>query len=214
MAHAHAVDHLAVVQADPTTELVAVYDRDPSNVAAHGELPTSRSPSWAMSNADVAVVASTTAEHVELVSMATGAGLAVFVEKPLATSAAAAAVLAALVDAAGVPFATGMFLRCLPALIRVRTLLADGSLGQLSAAHARDSPTRACTTKHSPAPRPGCTTLTRARLVDSPISDPGARQQRAPVPGSIESRAGRSRPRRGALSLRGISVQKGAPDLR
>jgi len=137
MAHPHAADHLVVVRADPTTELVAVYDRDPSNVAAHGELPTSRSPSWAMSNADVAVVASTTAEHVELVSMATGAGLAVFVEKPLATNAAAAAVLAALVDAAGVPFATGMFLRCLPALIRVRTLLADGSLGQLSAAHAR-----------------------------------------------------------------------------
>lgn len=137
VAHIHAADHLAVLRADPTAELVAVYDRDPSNVARHGELPTSRSPSWAMSNADVAVVASTTAEHVDLVSMATGAGLAVFVEKPLATSAVATAALAALVDAAGVPFATGMFLRCLPALIKVRDILAYSGLGQLSAAHAR-----------------------------------------------------------------------------
>lgn len=137
VAHVHAADHLAVLAADPGAELVAVYDRDPSNLIAHGELPTSRTAGWAMSGADVAVVASTTAEHVELVSMATGADLAVFVEKPLATSAATTAELAAIVDAADVPFATGMFLRCLPALGKVRTLLADRALGQLSAAHAR-----------------------------------------------------------------------------
>lgn len=137
VAHVHAADHLAVLAADPAAEVVAVYDRDPANLTAHGWMPTSRTPGWAMSNADVAVVASTTAEHLELVSMATGAGLAVFVEKPLATSAAATAELVELVDAAEVPFATGMFLRCLPALGKVRALLAAEGLGQLSAVHAR-----------------------------------------------------------------------------
>lgn len=137
VAHVHAADYLAVLAADPAVEVVAVYDRDPSFVAAHGELPTSRSPGWAMSNADIAVIASTTAEHDDLVSMATGAGLAVFVEKPLATTAPATAALAEVIDSSGVPFATGMFLRCLPALIKVKALLAAGNLGQLSTAHAR-----------------------------------------------------------------------------
>lgn len=137
VAHAHADDYLAVLAADPAVEVVAVYDRDRASVATHGELPTSRSPSWAMNNADVAVIASTTAEHADLVSMATGAGLAVFVEKPLATSAAATADLAAIIDAAGVPVATAMFLRCAPALKKVKALLAGESLGDLSAAHVR-----------------------------------------------------------------------------
>jgi predicted dehydrogenase len=63
-------------------------------------------------------------------------GIPLFVEKPLGRDAAEARRIAAVIDRAGVPFATGFFLRFLPALREVRDLLRDGRLGEVVSAYA------------------------------------------------------------------------------
>jgi predicted dehydrogenase len=54
----------------------------------------------------------------------------------LGRDAAEARRIAAVIDRAGVPFATGFFLRFLPALREVRDLLRDGRLGEVVSAYA------------------------------------------------------------------------------
>lgn len=112
--HVHAADYSAVITAAPGTHLVT-----------------------SLRTADVAVIASATAAHGGHLRRALAAGVPTLVEKPLASSAAETAELATLIDAAGAPVTTAMFLRCAPALRRVRSLLAGDALGELAGVHAR-----------------------------------------------------------------------------
>jgi predicted dehydrogenase len=112
--HVHAADYLTAIAADPGAQLVT-----------------------SLRTADVAVIASATAAHGGHLRRVVAAGLPALVEKPLASTAAETAELATVIDRAGAPVTTAMFLRCAPALRRVRSLLAADALGELAGVHAR-----------------------------------------------------------------------------
>ncbi|WP_214415048.1 Gfo/Idh/MocA family protein [Sphaerisporangium fuscum] len=136
LAHVHVRDHLAVIEEDPGLHLAAVWDPDAERTRALpremvvGDLRT------AVNRADIVIIDSVTGTHVDLVPVVASAGKPVFVEKPLGRHHEESRHLAAVIEQAGVPFATGYFLRCLPALRRVRDLLRDGRLGRLVRVHA------------------------------------------------------------------------------
>lgn len=138
-AHVHLADYLAVITNDAQADLVAVYEGDPAWRVTVPGAPVASTVSEALRMADVAVVGSTTAERSQLVRLVVAAGCPALVEKPLGVSMAQTAELTSLIDNAIAPVTTAMFLRCAPALRRVRSLLADDALGELTATHARFS---------------------------------------------------------------------------
>jgi UDP-N-acetylglucosamine 3-dehydrogenase len=80
---------------------------------------------------DYAVLACPTSLHEELGTRLAEAGIPTLIEKPLAPAEDAARRLAAAFDGAGVPAAVGYIERFNPALIAMRTRLADGQLGEV-----------------------------------------------------------------------------------
>jgi predicted dehydrogenase len=69
--------------------------------------------------------------HTEVVTAAADAGLAIYCEKPLTTSAAGALELTQLTEARGLPTMIGFNLRWAPAMRYLRQLLASGRLGHV-----------------------------------------------------------------------------------
>jgi predicted dehydrogenase len=135
LAHVHVPDHLDVVEADPDLRLTAVWDGDSLHRTRFPELARD-SVDAALDHADLAIVDTPTADHEAVVAVVADRGIPLFVEKPLGRDAAEARRVAALIDHAVVPFATGFFLRSLPALREVRDLLRDGRLGEVVSAYA------------------------------------------------------------------------------
>ncbi|MEV7401859.1 Gfo/Idh/MocA family oxidoreductase [Streptomyces sp. NPDC091267] len=133
--HAHLPDHLAVIEQDPAAELVALHHEpgSRSDVLLEG-LPFVSTVEQALHRADMAVIASTTAEHARLLAQTAAARVPALVEKPLGTTAAATTALTPLLGAG--PTTTAMFLRCAPALRRVREVLTRGELGPVAHVHA------------------------------------------------------------------------------
>lgn len=80
---------------------------------------------------EAVVLATPHSQHVEQIRAAAAAGKHVFVEKPLALTAAHAAEAYDTCARAGVLLAVGQNRRFLPAIARIRELLADGSLGRI-----------------------------------------------------------------------------------
>lgn len=137
LAHVHVRDHLAVIEEDPWLRLAAAWDPDLERSWPLPPQVIARDPQTAVSRADVVVIDSVTSAHAQLVPVAASAGKPVFVEKPLGRDYGEAQHLATLIEQAGVPFVTGFFLRCLPALRRARELLWEGRLGRLVSVHAQ-----------------------------------------------------------------------------
>ncbi|MER7775508.1 Gfo/Idh/MocA family oxidoreductase [Streptomyces sp. NPDC096191] len=135
--HVHLRDHLAVIAQDPEAELVAFHAGAPVSGAIPAAARPSPSAGRALDHADAAVIASTTAEHQRLLELTASAGVPTLVEKPLGTTACATGRLTPLLTTTPVPSTTAMFLRCAPALRRVRTLLAQDALGPIAHVHAR-----------------------------------------------------------------------------
>ncbi|MEV6910144.1 Gfo/Idh/MocA family oxidoreductase [Amycolatopsis sp. NPDC051071] len=127
-AHVHLPEHLAVLTGDEETELAGVHDPGSPDGPSVAEI---------LSGADAVLVGATNAERPGLVREALARGLPTLAEKPLAGTAAEVTELAALIGRGPAPVTTAMFLRCVPALRRVRRLIADGALGTLFSAHTR-----------------------------------------------------------------------------
>ncbi len=80
---------------------------------------------------DAVIVCSETATHLELVEAVAEAKKHVFVEKPLGMGANDAYAMQRAVDAAGVIFQTGHFMRGMPVYRMLKQLIDDGALGTI-----------------------------------------------------------------------------------
>ena len=108
---------------------------DPA-VADAGDFPMAASIDEALACVDAAVVASPSSLHAEQAETALRAGRHTFVEKPLATTAKAAAAVAELASASGLVCGVAMNLRFHPGLLRLRELIRSAALGEVRLARA------------------------------------------------------------------------------
>ena len=117
--------------------LAGLCDADPGHLrAAADAYPAARAyprPEALIRSGDVDAVAIATppGTHHELAAAALGAGLHVFVEKPMTTDLAAARTLADQAGAAGLQLVTGHLLHYHPAFQTLRAMVRDGRLGAL-----------------------------------------------------------------------------------
>jgi predicted dehydrogenase len=81
---------------------------------------------------DAVVLATPHSQHGDQILQAAAAGKHVFVEKPLALDAETAARAYAACRDAGVVLALGHNRRCLPSYLRLKEMIADGALGQIT----------------------------------------------------------------------------------
>ncbi len=114
--------HAANLAADPRAEIVAVTDLDRSraerfsaDVAPSGAAAVLDDAESVIRASDAVYVCTWTSAHPEVVVAAAGAGLAVFCEKPLATSLAESEAMTEAVERAGVTNQVGLILRRSPA---------------------------------------------------------------------------------------------------
>ncbi len=81
---------------------------------------------------DAVVICSETNQHADLVARSCAAGKALFVEKPLGMGAADAAAMADQIEAAGVLFQTGFFMRGNPQLRFLKQQIEEGAFGTIT----------------------------------------------------------------------------------
>ncbi len=81
---------------------------------------------------DAIIVCSETSIHLELVEATAAAGKDVFVEKPLGMGASDAYAMQRAVDAAGVIFQTGHFMRSMPVYRQLKAWIEAGTLGAIT----------------------------------------------------------------------------------
>lgn len=90
-------------------------------------------------NVEAVVLATPHSQHAEQIKAAAAAGKHVFCEKPLALDAKSAASAVAACDTAGVVLAVGYKRRFLPAMAKLRQLVASGALGKILHAEGNTS---------------------------------------------------------------------------
>lgn len=139
-AHIHTADFvrtLAALQAASKVSVVAVWDHDLDRARNAAEAlaapPTTDLAVVLGGSARAAIIGAETNRHLALVPALAKAGLAMFVEKPLAAATADAEALAAAIDRAGVSFHTGHFYREVPAIRAVKAAIEGGMLGVVRA---------------------------------------------------------------------------------
>ena len=122
-------------------ERAGAYDVDPDRLAAFAAASGHRicaSEEEVLDSCDAVYICTWTSEHPRLVAEAAARGLAVFCEKPLATTLAAAEAMAATVVRAGVVNQVGLVLRRSPAFLWARHLVDDPVAGRLMTVVFRD----------------------------------------------------------------------------
>jgi predicted dehydrogenase len=130
---------LHVSRADVTWSAVHDPDRDrAAQFAAASGAAVATSEAEVFDSSDAVYVCTWTAEHPRLVAEAAARGLAVFCEKPLATSLDAARGMAASVRDAGIVNQVGLVLRHSPAFALARDLVADPATGAVMNVVFRD----------------------------------------------------------------------------
>jgi myo-inositol 2-dehydrogenase/D-chiro-inositol 1-dehydrogenase len=118
-----------------------VYDPDPARAEAFARASGSTvcaSEEEVLDSCDAVYICTWTSEHPRLVDAAVERGLAVFCEKPLATSLEGARAMAARVDGAQVPNQVGLILRRSPAFTMLRELAHAPEAGRIMSVIFRD----------------------------------------------------------------------------
>lgn len=124
------VDHQIVAVCDPDAErAAAMAKRFGGDVVGEDEL---------LDRVDAVFITCWTNEHERLVAKAAARGLAIFCEKPLAFTAAAATRMAETAEAAGVTNQVGLVLRTSSAFRTVKHLIEDPRAGRVIAVVFRD----------------------------------------------------------------------------
>jgi predicted dehydrogenase len=134
--------HLEAFAASPAAEVVVLGSRTRSvaeDVAARHGVPrvVHDVDELFACDLDIVSVATPPASHVELTLKALSAGAHVLCDKPTALTGGGAAQILEAAEAARVRHASGYIWRNDPALLRVRSLLADGAIGRVVDVHAR-----------------------------------------------------------------------------
>ena len=122
-------------------ERAGVFDPDPARTEAFAQASGAHacaSEEEVLDTCDAVYVCTWTSEHPRLVDAAVGRGLAVFCEKPLATSLAGARHMQAAVEAAQVPNQVGLILRRSPAFTMLRELAHAPEAGRIMSVVFRD----------------------------------------------------------------------------
>ncbi|MBA2625654.1 MAG: Gfo/Idh/MocA family oxidoreductase [Acidimicrobiia bacterium] len=132
LAAAGLVDAAVVATCDPDRSRAEAFAR-----AHRADLATA-DPAEVLAAVDAVYVCTPTAGHPALVAAAAEAGLAVFCEKPLATTLAGAEAMAAVVAGRDIPAQVGLVLRTSPAYGAVVDLVRSGRLGRPQAVSFRD----------------------------------------------------------------------------
>jgi predicted dehydrogenase len=135
-AHPHVADVLGVVASEPDLRLAAVWDADPSAVPGPVSSVAVSRAETAISRAHAVVIAAPTDQRPALCVQAARAGRPLLVEKPLALTAAEARAVAREIQRSRTPALPALFLRELPALARLRGVLAERVLGRLASVTA------------------------------------------------------------------------------
>jgi predicted dehydrogenase len=136
-AHIHTPGFVKRIQARQDVAVTAVWDHQPERAAKWAaELNAAVAPDLAavLGDADIAaaVVCSETNRHEELVLPLAAAKKHLFVEKPLGFAAADAWRMARAIEAAGVLFQTGYFMRGNPAHLFLRAQIEAGAFGKIT----------------------------------------------------------------------------------
>lgn len=97
-----------------------------------GEIASSPEQIFNDPEVDGVVICSITDKHIDLVPAAARAGKHVFVEKPVGMNGTQAKAIAEAVNASGVLFQTGYFMRSNAANLKVRELIQSGALGKIT----------------------------------------------------------------------------------
>jgi len=126
-------DARVVAVADADTERAAGF------AAAHGADVCTDDPATAIAEADAVWICTPTSSHRALVETAAAAGVAVYCEKPLATTLDDVLAMATLVEQAGVAHQVGLVLRSAQAIATLHRVATDASVaGRPMAAVLRD----------------------------------------------------------------------------
>ncbi len=138
--HIHTPGFVKRLQARTDVRVVAVWDHDAARAARYaGELnaPTrDLDVIWADATISAVIITAETNRHRELIGATVAAGKDLFVEKPLGMDAAEAYAMARAIEAAGVHFQTGFFMRGNPVYRFLRDELRAGHFGALTRVRA------------------------------------------------------------------------------
>lgn len=145
-AHIHTPKFVTMLRDRRDITVAAVWDHDPARAAMNAALlETTSVPDvtsiWADDDIEAVIICSETVRHPGLVRAALAASKHLFVEKPLATTGSEAHELATAIEASGLIFSTGFFMRGQGVHRYLRDQIAEGGFGKLtridvSVAHA------------------------------------------------------------------------------
>jgi predicted dehydrogenase len=141
VAHIHVPGFTQLLAAREDVRVKWAWDEDPARVAKWGAVVSARtaaSVAEILADPEVAgvLIASETNRHKELVLAATAAGKHLFVEKPLAGTGAESREMAGAIEAKGLLFTTGYFMRTDPKILFLREQVAKGAFGRVTHAAA------------------------------------------------------------------------------
>jgi predicted dehydrogenase len=139
-AHIHTPNFAKTLASRADHAVSAVWDHDGARATRTADSLSARATTdlaAALEGVDAAIVCSETRHHERLVGEICELRLPLFVEKPLGTGADDAARMASRIEAAGVAFQTGFFMRSHPAHRYLKGAIADGTFGRIT--HVRHS---------------------------------------------------------------------------
>ncbi|HXK10599.1 MAG TPA: Gfo/Idh/MocA family oxidoreductase [Vicinamibacteria bacterium] len=140
-AHIHVPGFAKLLADRPDVRVKWAWDPEPARVAKWGgvvDARTASSVAEVLADPEVkgVVILSETSRHRELVEAAAKAGKHLFVEKPLAATAAESRAMAEAIERASLLFTTGYFMRTDPKLLFLREQVAKGAFGRITRASA------------------------------------------------------------------------------
>jgi predicted dehydrogenase len=135
-AHPHVADMLGVIASEPDLRLAAAWDADASAIPGPISSAATSSADAAIARAHAVVICAPTDQRPALCVQAARAGRPMLVEKPLALTAADARAVTREVERSRTPGLAALFLRELPALQRLRSVLQERVLGRLASVSA------------------------------------------------------------------------------